>query len=143
MWDLLGPGTELVSPVPAGGFPTTGLPGKTSPTSCIQINFLKNLSGSHHSPSQKSFSFLVSGFFVGHLGFPGGSAGKESACNAGDLGSIPGLGTSPGERNSYPLQYSGLENSMDCIAHGVAKSRTRLSNFHFTSFKIFDKQMPQ
>ena len=48
-------------------------------------------------------------------GFPGSSAGKESACNAGDPGSIPGLGRSPGEGNSYPLQYSGLENSMDCI----------------------------
>ena len=46
------------------------------------------------------------------LGFPGGSAGKESACNVGDLGLIPGLGRSPGEENSYPLQYSGLENSM-------------------------------
>ena len=46
------------------------------------------------------------------LGFPGGSAGKESTCNAGDLGLIPGLGRSPGEGNSYPLQYSGLENSM-------------------------------
>ena len=65
------------------------------------------------------------------LGFPGGSAGKESACNAGDLGSIPGLGRSPGEGKGYPLQYSGLENSMDCIVHGVAKSRTRLSDFHF------------
>ena len=51
------------------------------------------------------------------------SAGKESACSVGDLGSIPGLGRSPGEGNSYPLQYSGLENSMDCIVHGVAKSR--------------------
>ena len=49
------------------------------------------------------------------LGFPGGSAGKESDCNAGDLGSIPGLRRSPGEGNSYPLQYSGLENSMDYI----------------------------
>ena len=49
------------------------------------------------------------------MGFPGGSAGKESACNAGDLGSIPGLGRCPGEGNGYPLQYSGLENSMDCI----------------------------
>ena len=48
------------------------------------------------------------------LGFPCGSAGKESACNAGDLGSIPGLGRSPGEGKGYPLQYSGLENSMDC-----------------------------
>ena len=63
--------------------------------------------------------------------FPGGSAGKESGCNAADLGSIPGLGRSPGEGNSYPLQYSGLENSMDCIVHGVTKSRTQLSNFHF------------
>ena len=56
------------------------------------------------------------------MGFPGGSAGKESACNAGDLSSIPGLGRSPGEGNGYPLQYSGLENSMDCIVHGVAES---------------------
>ena len=47
------------------------------------------------------------------MGFPGGSAGKESACNAGDLGLIPRLGRPPGEENSYPLQYSGLENSMD------------------------------
>ena len=67
------------------------------------------------------------------LGFPGGSAGKESACNAGDLGSIPGLGRSPGEWKGYPLQYSGLENSMDCIVHGVAKSQTQLSDFHPTS----------
>ena len=58
--------------------------------------------------------------------FPGGSAGKESACNAGDLGLIPGLGRSPGEGKGYPLQYSGLENSMDCIVHGVANSRTQL-----------------
>ena len=58
------------------------------------------------------------------LGFPGSSAGKKSACNAGDLGSIPGLGRSPGEGNGYPLQYSGLENSMDCIVHGVTKSQT-------------------
>ena len=65
------------------------------------------------------------------LGFPGGSAGKESTCNAGDLGSIPGLGRSPGEGKGYSLQYSGLENSMDCIVYGVAKSQTRLSGFHF------------
>ena len=56
--------------------------------------------------------------------FPDSSVGKESACNVGDLGSIPGLGRSPGEGNSYPLQYSGLENSMDCLVHGVAKTRT-------------------
>ena len=65
------------------------------------------------------------------LGFPSGSDGKESMCNAGDLGSISGLGRSPGEGKGYPLQYSGLENSMDCILYGVMKSRTRLSNFHF------------
>ena len=59
------------------------------------------------------------------------SGGKGSTCNAGDLGSIPGFGRSPGEGNGYPLQYSGLENSMDCIVHGVAKSQTRLSPFHF------------
>ena len=53
------------------------------------------------------------------LGFPCGSeCGKESACNAGDLGSIPGLRGYPGEGKGYPLQYSGLENSMDCIVHG-------------------------
>ena len=50
--------------------------------------------------------------------------GEESACNVGDLGSIPGLGRSPGEKNGYPLKYSGLENSMDCIVHGVAKTWT-------------------
>ena len=59
-----------------------------------------------------------------YMGFPGGSAGEESACNVGDLGSIPGLGRSPGEGKSYPLQYSGLENSMDCIVRGVAESDT-------------------
>ena len=64
-------------------------------------------------------------------GFPCGSAGKESACNVGDLSSIPRLGRSPGEGKGYPFQYSGLENSTDCIVHGVAKSWTRLSAFHF------------
>ena len=55
------------------------------------------------------------------MGFPCGSAGKESTCNAGDLGSIPGLGRSPGEGEGYPLQSFGLENSMGCIVHGVTK----------------------
>ena len=59
------------------------------------------------------------------------SVGKESACNAGDLGSIPGLGRPSGEGKGYPLQYAGLEKSMDCIVHGVTKSRTRLGDFHF------------
>ena len=64
------------------------------------------------------------------LGFPGGSADKEFTCNVGDLGSIPRLGRYPGEGKGYPLQYSGLENSMDCIVHGVPKSQTQLSDFH-------------
>ena len=59
------------------------------------------------------------------LGFPDSSVDKEPACNAGDSGSIPELGRSAGEGIGYPLQYSGLENSMDCIVHGVAKSWTR------------------
>ena len=57
-------------------------------------------------------------------GFPGSSGGEESACNVGDLGSIPGSGRSPGEGNSYPLQYSGQENFMDHLVHGVTKSQT-------------------
>ena len=57
------------------------------------------------------------------LGFPDGSVSKESACNEEDLGSIPGLGRSPGEGKGSLLQYSGLENSMSCIVHGAAKSR--------------------
>ena len=58
------------------------------------------------------------------MDFPGGLASKESACNAGDLGLISGLERSPREGKGYPVQYSGLENSMDCIVHGVAKSLT-------------------
>ena len=67
------------------------------------------------------------------LSFPDSSVGKESACKAGDLGLIPGLGRSAGEGKGDLLQYSGLEDSMDCICivHGVTKSRTRLSDFHF------------
>ena len=69
------------------------------------------------------------------LGFPWGSTGKESNCNAGDLGSIPALGRSPGEGKGYPLEYSGLENSIDSIVHGVSKSRTRLSDFQKKKLK--------
>ena len=62
---------------------------------------------------------------------PDSSVGKESTCNAGDPGLIPGSGRTPGEGIGYPLQYSGLENSMDCIGHQVTKSRTLLNDFHF------------
>ena len=70
-------------------------------------------------------------------GFPGGSDSKESTCQAGDLGLIPGLQRPSGEGNGYPLQYAGLENSMGrgawwATVHGVAKSQTRLNNFHFS-----------
>ena len=61
---------------------------------------------------------------MGLVSFPHGLAGKESACNVGDLGLIPGLGRSPGEGKGYPLQYSGLKNSIICIDHGVAKGQT-------------------
>ena len=79
---------------------------------------------------------LIGGFFTSSAAWeawyischlPGGSAGKN--CCVGDLSLIPGLGISPGEGNGYPLQYSGLQNSMDCIVHGVTKSRTRLSEW--------------
>ena len=69
------------------------------------------------------------------LGFLCGSAGKEFACNAGGLDSIPGLGRSSGEGKGYPLQYSALENSMDYMAHGVAKSQTHLSHFYLASLQ--------
>ena len=69
--------------------------------------------------------------FILWMGFSDSSAGKEFACNGGHLGLIPGLGRYPGEGKGYPLQYSGLENSIDCIVHRVTKSQTRLSDFHF------------
>ena len=85
----------------------------------------------------KIFSLNVSLEYISaqykRWGFPGGSNSKESACNVGDLGSTPESGRSPGEGNGYPLQYPGLENSMDrgtwwATVHGVTKSRTRLSD---------------
>ena len=80
--------------------------------------------------------YLPSIYLTTHWGFPDGSTGKESACSVGDLGSIPGLGGPPGGGNGYPLDYSGQGSSMDCIVHGVAKSRTRLSDFHFLSISF-------
>ena len=75
------------------------------------------------------------------MGFPGGSDGKESTFNVGDLGSISGLGRSPGEGNGHPLQYSCLQNSTDrgawwATVHGVEKSETQLSDFHFHSVAL-------
>ena len=71
------------------------------------------------------------GFIVG---FPCGLVGKESASNVGDIGSIPALGRSPGEGNGYSLQYSGLENFMNCIVHWVTKSRTGQQLSHVQLF---------
>ena len=90
-------------------------------------------------PASCEMNFFFFGCAVQLEGFPGGSEDKVSACNAGDLGLIPGLGRSPGEGNGNPLQYSCLENPMDrgawrATVHGVAKSRTQLSNFTFTFF---------
>ena len=76
------------------------------------------------------------------LGFPDGSAGKESACTVGDLGSILGLERCPGEGNSNPFQYSGLENSMDCIVYRVTKSQTQLRDFRFLSVGYKDFSFP-
>ena len=88
-------------------------------------------------PKYWSFSFSISPtneyseLISFRTGFLCGSAGKEFTCNAGDPGLIPGLGRSPGKGKGYPLQYSGLENFMNCIVHGVAKSRPLLSDFYF------------
>ena len=86
-------------------------------------------------------TFLLSSVECLH-GFSGDSDGKESTCNVGDLSLIPRLGRSPGEGNTYSLQYSGLGNSMDrgawqATVQGVAESWTRLSNFHFHSWRLF------
>ena len=81
------------------------------------------------------YTFLFLGLYLiertySLLGFPSGSAGKESACCTVDLGLIPGLGSYPGDGKAHPVQYSGLENSMGCAVQGIAKSQTRLSEFH-------------
>ena len=81
--------------------------------------------------------------YTNNTGFPCDSTGKKSACSVGDLGSIPGLGRSPGEGKGYPLQYSGLENSMDCIVHGVTELDTTDSHFHIqTTHNNFSHLFP-
>ena len=83
-------------------------------------NSQKSLSTKRHSQQKQEFNLEHSH----KQGFPDSSVGKESACNAGNPGSIPAVGRFPGEGNSYPLQCSGLEKSMDCVVHGVANSGT-------------------
>ena len=84
------------------------------------------------SPSLTEESEYLFNVIINNVGFPGGLADKESTCNMGDLGWIPGLRRSPGEGKGHPLQYPGLESSMDCIVHGLTKTGTGLSDFHFT-----------
>ena len=84
---------------------------------------LRNWSSKRDHEAERNLGVLMTPLPGFPLGFPCGSAGTESTCNAGDLGLIPGLGRSPREGNGYPLQYSGLENSMDYTVHGVAKSQ--------------------
>ena len=89
------------------------------------------------------FFSLLYGPSLTSVGFPCGSAGKESACNVGDLGLIPGLGKSPGEGKGYPLQYSGPENFMDCMVHEVAKSWKWLGDFNFLTSVHYYWKKPQ
>ena len=95
----------------------------------------KDLTGIHHNGKKPKANKIFERCSISLRGFLDSSVGKESTCNAGDPGSTPGSGRSTGEGIGYPLQYSGLENSMDCIVHGVAKSWTQLSDFycHFQS----------
>ena len=100
---------------------------------CMEPTGLTPANNSEPSRPQTWYLSLYSGLLSLLLGFPGGSDSKESTCNEGDLGLTPGLGRSPGEGKDSPLQYSGLENSMNHIVHGIAKSQTWLSNFHWIS----------
>ena len=93
---------------------------------CFSIIYWKG-----YPPSELLFHLCQKSVEHACVGFPGGSAGKDSARNEGDLDSIPGLGRSPGEGKGHPLQYSGLENSMNRLVHGVAHSQTQVSGFHF------------
>ena len=110
--------------------------GVLSPQSPITV--IRDTVFSFHNPLwilllESPTNFLESTYKTAEL-LLGSSADKESSCNAGDLGSIPGLGRSPGEGNGNQLQYSGLESSMDSIVYGVTKSRMSLSDFHFLGF---------
>ena len=90
----------------------------------------------HNISSKRVLYFL----YFHHLS-PDSSVDKESTCNAGGHGSIPGLERSPGEGKGYSLQYTGLENSMDCTVHGIAKSQTRLKDFHSQVISLIHTNM--
>ena len=111
--------------------PSVTLKTNSCKNSWVLQNSWRRRGGMHHS-GELSFNRE----FTPYWGFPGSSAGKESTSCAGEPGLIPGSGRYPGEGKGYPLQYSGLENSKDCIVLGIAKSWTRLSDFHFMTFKL-------
>ena len=131
----LGLGVDSVAGQPPGHHPHTGMDKHVivlwshDHKACICVLFCHRCCGksdvlnisSAWAPQppfgKEAFTLL---YYIDSMGFPCGSAGKEPACNTGDLGSIPGLERSPGEGKGYPLQYSGLENSIHCIVHGVA-----------------------
>ena len=109
-------------------------PPPPSPPQCSRLSQITGVSSLSHRADTHWHLFLYTAAYMYPCFSPllsRSSAGKESACNAGDTGLIPGSGRSPGEGKGYPLQFSGLENSKDCIVHGVIKSQTRLSEFHF------------
>ena len=146
MWSLPRPGIKPASPTLAGRFLTSW---PTKFHVLIQVQFgASSIAQLVKNPLQcrrRWFDSWVGNIYWRRdrlpipvfLDFPCGSAGKESACNVGDLDLIPRLGTSSGEGKGYPVQYSGLENSMDCVVRGVAKSQTRLSDFHSLNQVIF------
>ena len=113
--------------------PSAAVPGSSRP-SAPASGMCHGDGGALRAPSLVSLASCGHRPLVRAWKTPDSSVGKESACYAGDTnagGSIPGSGRSAGEGKSYPLQYSGLENSMDCTVYGVAKSRTQPSDFHF------------
>ena len=114
---------NYIAPLPTG-FPDSSA-GKESPCNARDPGSISGLGRS----DGEGIGYSVQYSWASLVAQPG----KGSACNAGDLGSIPGLGRSSGEEKGYPLQYSDLENSMDCIVHGVTKSRTQLTSFHSLS----------
>ena len=109
-----------------------------------QITNKDLLQGTHDDSQHRAITYKVTEVWKEYIrirlwGFPGGSAGRESACSAGDLGSIPGLGRSPAEGKGHPPQYLGLENP---IVHGVEKSWTQLSDFHFRLLNTQNTHIP-
>ena len=102
-----------------------------------EVNGLKEIPYDYVATSRVHLALCVLSFKMrssNMIGLPLWLSWGESTCSAGDLGSIPGLGRSPGEGKGYPLQYSGLENSMDCVVHWVTQSQTQLSDFHLNFY---------